>query len=121
MYRSIKEAAFVTKIDRASINNTLLGNRETAGGFQWSHASICEPILEYRKITQYSMDGEKVAEFRTLEDIMKSFNLTSSTAIRNCFIGKQNQAYGFKWKQEHPKQAKELGLSESAIKPTKKK
>jgi hypothetical protein len=42
---------------------------------------------------------------------MKKLNINSSTAIKNCFIGKQKQAYGFIWKKENPILAKELGLS----------
>jgi group I intron endonuclease len=34
-YISTKEASFITKIDRASINKAALGQRPTAGGFKW--------------------------------------------------------------------------------------
>jgi len=38
-----------------------------------------------------------VQTFDTLEEIKRKLNINSSTAIRNCFSGKQKQAYGFKW------------------------
>lgn len=95
-YDSIKEASDVTKTDRASISNSASGKRKSAGGHLWSFNNS---ILVSHKalIYQYTLNDSLVNTFTTLEEIKKELGINTSTAIRNCFSGKQKQAYGFKW------------------------
>lgn len=100
-YKSIQEASDKTQIDRGSINNCALGKRLSAGGFLWSYSNVVNLKFK-RKIIKYDLNMNKISEFNTLSAVVKALNLNSSTAIRNCFVGKQKQAYGFIWKEKKP-------------------
>jgi len=113
-YDSIQEASDISGIDRSSISNSASGKRRSAGGYYWSFSEklFTKPIV---RIQQYSLEGSLIRVFNSLEEVRKELQISSSTAIRNCFSGKQKTAYGFKWTRvsiihENPKQAKELGL-----------
>lgn len=95
-YNSIQEAADKTKIDRGSISNSAAGKRKSAGGYLWS---FTDSVLVKHKLLvyQYTLEDQFVQTFDTLEEIKRKLNINTSTAIRNCFSGKQKQAYGFKW------------------------
>jgi group I intron endonuclease len=95
-YDSGTQASKETNIDRASINNTALGKRKSAGGYLWSFKNFI--LLEHKNIIyQYTLEDQFIRTFDTLEEIKRKLNINTSTAIRNCFSGKQKQAYGFKW------------------------
>lgn len=95
-YSSIQEASNATNIDRASISNCAAGKRKSAGSYLWSYTDSI--LLKHKpKIYQYTLEDEYVKIYDTLEEIKKELNINTSTAIRNCFSGKQKQAYGFKW------------------------
>jgi len=95
-YESIQEASDITFIDRASISNSASGKRKSAGGYLWS---FTDSILITHKplIYQYSLDDCLINTFTTLEEVKKELCINTSTAIKNCFTGKQKKAYGFKW------------------------
>jgi len=95
-YDNITNAEIETKIDRASISKAAKGTRPSAGGFMWSF-DITKPPIPLRVIEQYNLNNELINRYTSLEEVKKTLNIKSSTAIRNCFIGKQKQAYGFKW------------------------
>jgi len=95
-YNSIQEASDATKTDRASISNTASGKRKSAGSYLWSYNNAV--LVKHKPlIYQYTLEGNFVKTFETLEAIKKKLSINSSTAIRNCFFSKQKQAYGFKW------------------------
>jgi group I intron endonuclease len=95
-YSSIKEASNTNNIDRASISNCAAGKRKSAGGYLWSYTNSI--LLKHKpKIYQHTLDGILVRTYKTLEELRKVLELTSSTSIRACISGKQKQAYGFKW------------------------
>jgi group I intron endonuclease len=95
-HSSIQEASNKTNIDRASISNCAAGKRKSAGDYLWS---FTDSVFVQHKllIYQYTLEDQFVQTFDTLEEIKRKLNINSSTAIRNCFSGKQKQAYGFKW------------------------
>jgi group I intron endonuclease len=109
-------AATLLNIDPSSISNCALGSRKSAGGFIWSYDGSCN-IYYKNQIGQYSLDGTLIKIHKNLESAVKELKLTSRTAIKNCFSGKQKQAYGFIWKNKliNPDDAKHLGLSESRL------
>ena len=111
-------ASKILKIDSSSISNCALGKRKTAGGYIWSYNESCIiPIKTNNEVSQYSLDGTLIKTYKNLETAAKDLKLNSRTAIKNCFIGKQKQAYGYLWKKHSlPNEAKELGLSESRLK-----
>lgn len=96
-YKSVFEAGKITKIDYASIIKVINNQRKTAGGFIWSYNNICSCYYK-NKIGQYSLDGILIKIHDNLQSATKSLGLSSRTAIKNCFIGKQKQAYGYLWK-----------------------
>lgn len=98
-FKSIQEASDLTKIDRGSINNCCLKKRRSAGGYLWGYTE-CVELSEKRKIVQYDLKMNKIASFDRYSEIVKALNINSSTAIRNCFNGKQKKAYGFIWIEE---------------------
>lgn len=112
-YESVFEASNITKIDTASIFKVTHKQRKTAGGYIWSYDNICDSYYK-NQIAQYSLDGTLIKVYDNLETVIKDLKLTSRTAIKNCFNGKQKQAYGYLWKK-YPEEAKELGLSESRL------
>lgn len=99
MYPSIEEAAMQTKTDRASISKCASGKRLSAGNYLWSFTESIFISKNKPLIYQYTLDDQFIRSFETLEELKKEFNLSSSTSIRSCIAGKQNKAYGFKWKK----------------------
>ncbi|GAC1414460.1 MAG: hypothetical protein NVSMB66_7530 [Candidatus Doudnabacteria bacterium] len=117
-YECIKLAAKMMGIDRATISNCALGKRSSGGGYVWSFTNNSKPLYPGRLIIRTEMDGSNPKEYSSLAAIAVDMNLPSTTAIRNCFIEKQHQAYGYLWKElrsAKPKMAMELGLSKKAI------
>lgn len=53
------------------------------------------------KVEKYTMDGEFVAEYESLNEAAKSVGKTHSGNISNCCSGKRNFAYGYKWKYKN--------------------
>ena len=53
--------------------------------------------MPLRIIEQYNLNNEFVAKYTSLEEIKNTLKIKSSNSIRNCILGKQKQAYGFKW------------------------
>jgi hypothetical protein len=110
IHPSVFTAGTTTSIDPSSIFNAIKGNRSTAGNFIWSYTDICNcvniPIYH-----QYTLTNDHIRSYSTLAEITKELNITSCTAIKNCFTGKQKQAYGFKWIKKNPDEAYDLGLS----------
>jgi hypothetical protein len=97
-YKSVFEASSITNIDTASIFKVTNNQRKTAGGYIWSYDNTCDSYYK-NKIAQYSIDGELIKIYDNLETVVKDLKLTSRTAIKNCFNGKQKRAYGYIWKK----------------------
>lgn len=114
-YDSLAEASKDTGIDRSSINHCALGNRVSCGGFCWSYADKPVSLPKDYLIVKYDMNMNRLSEYSYYSDIMKELNISSPTAIKNCFNGKQKQAYGFVWRKENPTDAKSMGLSASRL------
>jgi hypothetical protein len=95
-YNSITDAEIETKIDKASISKAAKGDRPSAGNFLWSFDIIKTPI-PLRIIEQYTLNDEFVAKYTSLEEVKIALKINSSNSIRMCMLGKQKQAYGFKW------------------------
>lgn len=119
-HNSVMEAGEKLKIDYTSISSNCSGRRPSAGGFLWSF-SMKVKVPVKRCIRKFSLDGKFLAEYENLEQIKKELNIVSSTSVRSVLKGKQRQAYGFKWIEAHPKEAKERGWSESRLATIKQK
>jgi hypothetical protein len=95
-FDSIRDAEKETNVDRASISKAAKGSRPAAGKYMWSF-DINKPPIPLRVIEQYTLDDKLINKFTSLTEVQNALNINSNTAIRNCFIGKQKQAYGYKW------------------------
>lgn len=95
-YASVNEAAIQTNNDPSVIFKCLKGQRNTSKGLRWS----TEPTIKINFINMYSLQNEFLKSFITLEEVKNFLKINSNTAIMNCFIGKQKQAYGYIWKKE---------------------
>jgi len=99
-YSSISEASKLLNIDEHSISKVISGKRKSAGGFYWTNnKKACKDCQQRKKIDKYSLNNEFIKTYDTMEEIKKELKIKSSTAIRNCFEGKQKQAYGYIWKK----------------------
>lgn len=112
-YESVIKASNITNIDTTSIYKVANKQRKTAGGYIWSYDDICN-FYHKNQIAQYSLDGTLIKVYDNLQTVVKDLKLSSRTAIKNCFVGKQKQAYGYIWKK-YPSEAKELELSKNRL------
>jgi len=109
-FPSVHSAGVELAVSPASIFKNLAGKRPTAGGYIWTYdKNDCKkPQSNKKTVFQYDMNGNLIRQFDSLSDVVKTLGLSSSTAIRNCFTGKQNQAYGYVWKE-----SREMFLSDT--------
>lgn len=65
---------------------------------QWSSPLIREKMVSrrYKAIVQYSLDGEFIAEYRSVKDAMKMTGLGANMSY--CANGRYKTAYGFVWR-----------------------
>lgn len=111
------EASRQTGISNSHIRNAANGIDPTAGGYFWQFGNApvfdVESFLEERrigykekkgqKVTQYDMDGNRVARYLTLVDAAKAIG-KDSTGISANIRGITKQAYGFVWKKGYGKE-----------------
>lgn len=95
-FDAVCHAAAELGLDRSGVTHAALGTAVSAGGFLFSY-TMTPRIPKARIIEQRTLDGNLVRTFGSLSEVMEILKLPSSTAIRNCFIGKQKQAYGYRW------------------------
>lgn len=100
-HNSVHAAEKEMEISKSSIFKVIAKTRPTAGGYIWSYdKNDCSAFNHGQWIYQYSMSKELVEKYSSLNEAVRRLSLPSSTAIRNCFQGKQKQAYGFIWTKE---------------------
>lgn len=65
---------------------------------QWSSPLIREKMVSrrYKAIVQYSLDGEFIAEYRSVKDAMKMTGFGANMSY--CANGQYKTAYGFVWR-----------------------
>jgi hypothetical protein len=116
-YESIAIAARETGISPSHISQRAKGIEFSAGGFLWRYGNAARidlnPVLEKiterkkrnkevfgKKVTQYKMNGERVAIFPTLNDAAKSTGIPGSE-ISKVIENKRASAGGFFWKKDY--------------------
>lgn len=104
-YNSLAEASRSLDIYISSISCACNGMSQTAGGFQWRFdkydniAPIAKKISDDRAVYQYdALTNKFIREFSCLDDACSFLGKPpGSSAIRGCFSGINNTAYGYKW------------------------
>ncbi len=116
-YKSAAVAAGETGINPSHISNRASGNEFSAGGFIWRFGKASRvditPMLEKiaqrsknnkeafgKKVTQYKMNGERVAVYPTINDAAKATGI-KNVEISRIMQNKRFSAGGFYWKKGH--------------------
>jgi len=116
-YPSGMEASRQMGIGNSQIRNAAKGIEPTAGGYFWQYGKApvfdVESFLERRrigykekkgqKVTQYDLNGNRLATYLTLVDAAKAIG-RDSTGISAAIRGITKQAYGFVWKKGYGKE-----------------
>lgn len=114
-YPSIVAAAEKTGISHSHISNRARGNEFSAGGFIWRFGKAPRISLKFihdkitkrrkrnkevfgKKVSQYKMNGHRIATFKTINDAAESTDIDRS-GIRLVIKGERNSAGGFFWKK----------------------
>lgn len=112
-YPSSTIAGIQTGISRSHISNRASGTEFSAGGFIWRYGNDNQieitPMLEKteqrrkrnkeefgEKVTQYKMNGKRVAVFTTINDAAKNIGISRS-CISQVIKKKASSAGGFYW------------------------
>jgi len=127
-YDSAKEASKVIGIPRGSIENCAREETKTGKGFNWKYTDSQKIIskvvheksgrkigspssnkgkkylpgtrnIEYKKVLQYSIEGEFLTEYSTVNLAAQSVSVGRG-AIENCCLGKCKTVGGFNWKYQ---------------------
>lgn len=93
------------KIGIYTITN-LVNNKMYVGSTQetkdnMSKAHLSRVVYRATPIIQYSLEGIKLKEFRTITEATKQGNNWSTSSISKCCKGKLNKAYGYIWKYKN--------------------
>lgn len=111
-YPSTMEASRQLNISHSHIANAANGRERTAYGYFWNFGTAphfdVETFLEKRrisykekkgtKVTQYTLSGQRIAQFITLQDAAKSIG-KDYTGISAAIRGIIKCAYGYIWKR----------------------
>lgn len=109
-YRSTKEAAEETGIDRRQISHAINHVGKQAQGYLWILKDNYDSNTNYheihrkesmrpkpKKIAQYTKDGAFIREWESLTEATKELGVGFS-ALSGCLHGRYSQAGGFIWK-----------------------
>ncbi|GAA4930309.1 hypothetical protein GCM10023313_38930 [Mucilaginibacter defluvii] len=113
-YRSAGEAAIDKGISESRIRQIAAGYELTAGGFAWrygaeknidfakklQHKRERYKLLMGKPVTQYNMNGKRLAIFPTLKDASAATGVNRSD-LTNCIKGKRASALGYLWREGH--------------------
>lgn len=105
-YESIREAAESIGVPKSApeISNCCNGKLKTARGFVWAYdGEKPRPFKNnaIRKIAQYKINGEFIAEHDSIIDAIHSLGKGTPTCIGNNLAGRSHSAYGYIWKYKN--------------------
>ncbi len=91
-FPSVKEAAEETGAIASKISEVCLGNRRTAGGYQWRFSdynienlpSVPMPPSTSKKVAQYTKEGILINIYSSFREAARAVNGTSSAISRIC-------------------------------------
>lgn len=106
-FESATEAARQTDCQQSKITEVCLGNRRTAGNYQWRYidSNITElpavplPSCTKKAVAQYDQNGNLIATYESYKAAARAVNGTSSAISRICSGAKGLHTHkGFVWK-----------------------
>lgn len=104
-WKSPKDAVEGTNTSSSALSACLNGKGKTAGGFLWSYGECPQVeianryITPKKKVEQYSMEGELLAVYKTVNAAMTITGITAYEIKKN-IKGKTSNAGGFVWKYQ---------------------
>jgi group I intron endonuclease len=97
------QAARELNICSRTILSCCSGRQKQSGGFIWKHVNndngIVIPYLK-ENIIQYDRDGNKIAEYKSIKDIIDRNQDYNFSSISQCVRGETKTSYGFFWLKE---------------------
>ena len=73
------------------INEYITHNRE----------AIIEKRTRHKIIQQFSLEGDLIKEYRSIEEVREALSLTRTDNIMNVIKGRQKTAYGYVWRKKY--------------------
>jgi hypothetical protein len=73
------------------INEYIAHNRE----------SIIERRTRHKIIQQFSLQGDLIKEYRSIDEVREALSLTRVDNIMNVLKGRQKTAYGYVWRKKY--------------------
>lgn len=138
-YDSIRYAALLNNVTAQGIRKVLNGKHKRCGKYQWRYSSCGKEnigkyektkeniIREYRrkekynckKIAQYSLEGLKLAEYRSMHEAKEKTGISVSK-IASCCEKVRKSTGGFQWTYAENAQDKIGKIVDNRINPNKK-
>lgn len=90
--------------DTAPIINCAKNKRPTAYNCYWCYSGKTPEFKTYRtirKVYQYDLEGNKIAEFKNAMDAARSLGKSGNSTILDCCNKKYKSAYGYIWSYEN--------------------
>lgn len=105
-YDSVKNASAKTGIDENTISKCALGKLRIGSGYVWRYEDKVYKG-EYKgkiknlpkPITQYSLDGKKIAHFESVNQASKETGFTAATLL-DCAFKRTKVSHGYVWRFE---------------------
>lgn len=109
-YETITQASQITGVNLSKISAVCKGKRKTSGGYVWKYSNdkhitlkrsnIYDPSKDKsaKAVVQYDKDGNVVAEYYSINDVIRKNPNMFRSAIQQNLIGKTKTSYGYVWK-----------------------
>ena len=121
-FNSCLEASKEVKVEIDCIRKCCLGSRFSAAGFQWSYNKVENLniiITEGIPIVQFSLLGERIKTFSSIQSAAKELNLYPNQISKSCRLKNNYRAGDFLWR--YLKDVKEKQKIEKYVNPSSKK
>lgn len=96
---SATKAAEETCISCQNINKCLHKERQSAGGFYWTHEGELPNITKNKQVYQYDKAGNLIAVFQTKAEAANKYGLDSGSIAKVC-KGQRKTCGGYIWREE---------------------
>lgn len=123
-YNSLREAEDLTGVNRVGIANACDGIKISAGGYQWRRVrdvdsvkiepQLCGMDRIIRKVSQFTLDGDFIATFDSIQEAADAVGCYSSQIVKVC-RGEHKSTKGFLWKYyENGDECRKLNITRNS-------